>query len=128
MVGSAGRFDGLALSNRCGLPGRTVRGGPDPGPGPFLSHSAMLLFPPLRSFEIAGASDGLGKSAADSAAAGHFTAAEQGDQLPERGYADERVDDPAEQAQFAEQGRDQVEAEQAEQAPVEAADACAPGS
>lgn len=49
-------------------------------------------------------------------------ALEQRNDLPERGGSDERVNDPAQHGHFAEESGDQVEAEHADQAPVEAAD------
>src|SRR5690242_7019063 len=49
-------------------------------------------------------------------------ALEQRDDLPERRSCDERVNDPAQHRHVAEESGNQVESEQADQAPVEAAD------
>ena len=58
-------------------------------------------------------------SAAGDASAAFVSTAEQRDQLPQGGRADEGVDDAAQQAHFADERRDEVEAEQADEAPVE---------
>ena len=44
-------------------------------------------------------------------------ATEQRNKLPQRGEADERVNDPAKQAHFAEDRGNQVEVEQADEGP-----------